>query len=91
MFRTCRVVANNIDPGGTAFSAGTYQCGIVSCQCESHLDERVWQPQRVKLFVKLDEAVGDAECCLVRDREFEFLVQVINRAAVRTVAFQDEV
>ena len=39
------VVADNIDPGGTAFSAGAYECAIVPCRCESHLEESVGQPR----------------------------------------------
>ena len=37
-FESVGVVANNVDPSRTSFSAGAYERAIVACRCESHLE-----------------------------------------------------
>jgi len=52
-FDAVGIVADNIDPGGTAFSAGAYQRAIVPCRCESYLKESLGQPRRIQVLVQL--------------------------------------
>jgi hypothetical protein len=85
------VVAHDIDPGGKTLSARAYERTIVSCRCESHLEESIGQPRWVEVRVQLDEAVAHAGRRLVRNSELEFLVEVINRAVKRTVTLQHKV
>src|SRR5688572_3310562 len=90
LLETLRVVTHEIYPRAAATPTCADQ-GALSFRCEPYLEECVGQTQMVHLLVEPDKASQDFEGVLERDREFQLLVQVVERPVEGFVALQNQV
>src|SRR5918998_2377461 len=90
LFEAARVVADEVYPRAATIPAGADQGTVVSLRREPHLEERVGQTRGVHLLVEPDKAPARLEGVLERDRELQFLMQVVDGAVEGPVALQHE-
>jgi len=86
-----RIIANQIDPGGTAFASGSDQGPVMTARREANFENRVGQPGGVHFFIQLDEAPGHLEGVFKGHGKLQFLVQVVYGTIIGFAAFQHEV
>jgi hypothetical protein len=86
-----RVVADQIDPTRTTIAAGSDQRAIVIRRRESDFQKRVWQIARVHIFEQAEKSFALDPSVGVWNREFEFLMKVIDRSVERLVALHHQI